>query len=76
MALLPKNPKPAVSVLHKFIGIFLTSGDRRNALDNIKKIGIITMELTLTWIFSCLYSYLEYRTTLHSLKLLKYANTS
>ena len=59
-----KNPKPAVSVLHKFIGIFLTSGDRRNALDNIKKIGIITVALTLTWIFRC------------SLKLLKYANTS
>ena len=68
--MLPKNPKPAVSVLHKFIGIFLTSGDRRNALDNIKKIGIITMALTLTWIFRCPFA------TLHSLKLLKYANTS
>ena len=54
MALLPKNPKSAVSVLHKFIGIFLTSGDRRNALDNIKKIGIITMALALTWLFRCI----------------------
>ena len=54
MALLPKNPKPAVSVLHKFIGIFLTSGDRRNALDNIEKIGIITMALALTWLFRCI----------------------
>ena len=68
MALLPKNPKPAVSVLHKFRGIFLTSGDRRNALDNIEKIGIITMALALTWIFRC--------TTLYILKFLKYANTS
>ena len=70
MALLPKNPKPAVSVLHKFIGIFLTSGDRRNALDNIEKIGIITMALALTWIFRCPFYYI-----IHS-KILKYANTS
>ena len=74
MALLPKNPKPAVSVLHKFRGIFLTSGDRRNALDNIKKIGIITMALALTWILRRIQSVPF--TTSYILKILKYANTS